>query len=165
MSTILPLLPLAFVIVAVQVTIMDHVNMAGAHPDLILVSIILLTLIGSQASAFAFAVILALLADAISGLPLGISVIPYLIVVFLASQGERILFGARLGWPVIATALATLAAGLVTLLELSAIGWEIQWTGTLLRVLGPTVIVNTLLMFLLYVPVEYALGRRKHSFQ
>ena len=164
MSTILPLLPLAFVLVAFQATVMNRFSVAGVHPDLILVSIILLTLISGRASAIVFAVILALFSDAISGLPLGISVIPYLVVVFLASQGERILFGARLGWPVIVTALATLTAGLITLLELSAIGWDIQWTDTLLRVLGPTVIVNTLLMFLLYVPVEYALGRRKSSF-
>lgn len=161
MSTIFPLLPLAFVIVAVQATIMNHINIGGAHPDLILVSLILLTLFGNQASAYAFAVILALLADAISNLPLGISVIPYLVVVFLASQGGRILFGARLGWPIIVTALATLAAGLITLFELSAIGWEIQWTDILLRVLGPAIIVNTLLMFLLYVPVDYVRGRRK----
>ena len=163
MSTILLLLPVAFVLVVFQATVMSRFSVAGVHPDLILVSIILLTLISGRASAFVFAVILALFSDAISGLPLGISVIPYLIVVFLASQGERVLFGARLGWPVIVTTLATLAAGLITLLELNAIGWDIQWTDTLLRVLGPTVIVNTVLMFLLYVPVEYALGRRKPS--
>lgn len=144
---------------------MSRVSVAGAHPDLVLVSIVLLTLIGGQGSAYAYAVILALLADAISGLPLGVSVVPYLIVVLLTSQGERILFGARLGWPVIATALATLMAGLITLFELNIIGWDIQWTDILLRVLSPTIIVNTLLMFLLYVPVEYMRGRRKPSFQ
>ncbi len=163
MSTIILLLPTAFVLVAFQAAIMNRISIVGVHPDLIIISIILLTLISGQTSAFIFAVILALLSDAISGLPLGISVIPYLVVVLLASQGERILFGARLGWPVIVTALATLAVGVITLIELSAIGWDIQWTDTLLRVLGPTVIVNTALMFLLYVPVEYALGRRKRS--
>jgi len=165
MSTILLLLPLAFVLVAFQATVMSRLNVGGAQPDLIIVSIILLTIVSGQNSAVIFAVILALLSDAISGLPLGVSIIPYLVVVFLAIGGERTLFGARLGWPILITAVATVAVGLITLIELNVIGWEIQWTDTLLRVLGPAVIVNSTLMFVLYVPVEYARGRRKPSFE
>ena len=165
MSSILVLLPLAFVLIAFQATVMSRLNVGGVQPDLIIVSIILLTIVSGRTSAMIFAVILALLSDAISGLPLGISVIPYLVIVFLASGGERTLFGVGLGWPVLVTALATVVVGAITLLELSAIGWEIPWTDTLLRVLAPAVIVNTILMFLLYVPVEYVMGRRKPSFE
>ena len=165
MSSILLLLPLALILVAFQATVMSRFSVAGVQPDIIIVSIILLTIISGRASAIIFAVIAALLSDAISGLPLGVSIIPYLVVVFLTSGGERTLFGARLGWPILVTAVATLAVGVITLLELDIIGWPIQWTDTLLRVLGPAVIVNTVLMFLLYVPVEYARGRRKPSFE
>lgn len=163
MSTLLLFLPLAIVIVAFQATIVDRFDIAGGRPDLILVSIILLTMLSGRKAAVIAAIIVAVIYDSISGIPLGVSIIPLLVVVYLAGIGDKSLFGARLGWPVFVAVVATLVAGAITMAELSLLGFQIQWTEALLRVLIPTAILNAILIALLHLPVEYMRSRRAFS--
>lgn len=149
------LAPLALMLVAVQATLVERLNLAGGHPDLILVTIVLLTMAGGRQAALLPALVLAPLFDALAGLPLGASIIPLLSVVYLAGLGERALFGAHLGWPIFITLAATIVAGLITLVELAIFGWEIAWTDTIIRVLLPSAALNALLVLVLYLPIEY----------
>lgn len=160
MSALLLFLPLAVLLVAFQATIVDRFDVAGGRPDLILVSIILLTMLSGRKAAAIAALIVALLYDSISGIPLGVTIIPLLVAVYLAGIGAKSLFGARLGWPILVALLATLAAGAITLVELSLLGYQVQWTEALLRVLMPTAFLNALLIALLHLPVEYFRGHR-----
>ncbi len=160
LSTLLLFLPIALVVVAVQATLIERMDVAGIHPDLVLVSILLLTMISGRRTAAFAAIIVAPFYDALSGMPLGTSILPLLSVVFLAGIGERSLFGARLGWPVIVAVLATVLAGLITMAELNLMGWLMQWSDMILRVLFPTAVINALLVLILYVPAEYLRDRR-----
>ncbi|MCO6450607.1 MAG: rod shape-determining protein MreD [Caldilineales bacterium] len=152
---VLLLLPLALLVVAIQSTLVRQVHLAGGQPDLILVAVILLTMAGGRETALLPAVILAVVFDAIAGFPLGASILPLLSVVLLAGLGERRLFGARLGWPIVVTAAATVLASSILLLEARFFGWQIDWSQSMLRVVAPSAILNSVLVLILYYPMEY----------
>ena len=163
MSSLLIIIPVALVLVTLQATVVERFTIAGVPPDLILVSILLLTMISGRAAATLAVIIIAPISDAISGLPLGTSILPLLTVVYLAGFGESSLFGTRLGWPVVVAIAGTILAGLITLFELSLLGWNIQWSDTFLRILLPSVVLNAVLVFLLYIPTDYLRERRTLS--
>ncbi|RME84254.1 MAG: rod shape-determining protein MreD [Caldilineae bacterium] len=160
MSSLFLFLPIALVVVTLQATVMHHLSLGSARPDLIIISLVLWTMSTGRDRALLPAILMAPLFDAVAGLPLGVSVVPLLIVVLIASIGERTLFGARLGWPIFAAFTASLAAGAITLLELRLLGWRTPWTDLILRILVPSALLNAFLVFLIFIPVEYLRSRR-----
>lgn len=160
MSSLLLLIPAALLIVAAQATLIERLTLVSGHPDLIIASLLLLTVQAGRERVYLLAVLIAPLFDALSGLPLGTSVLPLLAVVYLAGTGERALFGFRLGWPIVVAVLASVMAGMITLLELSFLGWTINWPETVIRILFPSALLNALLVFLLYFPAQYLRERR-----
>lgn len=141
------------VVVGLQVTIMPHISLLAGHPDLVLVGLVLWTAVAGREAALLPALLIAPLLDAMSGLPIGASVLPLLLVVVLAGYGERMLFGGQLGWPVFVSFIATLLTSLLLYLELTLLGWQIAWLPVFLEAVLPAALLNSLLCFILYVPL------------
>jgi len=160
MLYIILFIPLALLLVAFQAAVLTPLTLAGGHLDIILISLVMLTLYGSFEMALLAAVIMAPLIDALSGMPLGASVLPLLSVILLAHWGGASIFGARLGWPVVVIFLGSLLAGLITLAELAILGWNMPWNDLLLRTLLPTAFLNALTALAIYLPISLFGERR-----
>ncbi len=153
MLPLLIFIPLALILVAFQSAVLNQITLAGGHLDIIILSLVLFTLYGSYELALLAAVAIAPIMDAVSGLPLGVSVIPLLTVVTLAHLGSKTIFGARLGWPILVIFLGVLLAALLTMLELILLGWELPWYDLLLRVVVPSAFLNALAALVIYLPI------------
>jgi rod shape-determining protein MreD len=145
--------PLVLLLVAIQATVLNQMTLAGGHLDIIVISLVMLTLYGRYELALLAGVLMAPFIDALSGMPLGVSVLPLLSVIFLAHGGGKNMFGARLGWPVIIIFISSLLAGLITLAELALLGWQMPWTDLMLRVLAPTALLNGMAAIAIYLPI------------
>ena len=145
--------PVALILVAFQSAILNPLSIAGGHFDILTIFLVLLTLYGSRELALLSAIVMAPIADAVAGVPLGVSVLPMLSVITLAHWGGKTIFGARLGWPVLVIFLGVLLSGLITLIELYLLGWNLPWSDLVLRILLPTTFLNGLAAFAVYLPV------------
>lgn len=154
MSVLLLTLPLAVVLATAQATVGHRLHIAGGHPDLILMALVLWTLFGDQRSALWLAVLAAPIFDALAGLPLGVSILPFMAIVLLAGGSERALFSVRWGWPVVLVFMASLASGVITLAELTILGQDPAWADVVIRVMAPSAVINAALFAMLYLPIE-----------
>lgn len=160
MTVLLVYLPISLVLVAFQATVFDRIHLAGGRADLVLISLVLFTLLVGRPQAIVAAVVVAPFYDLMSGLPVGTSVLPFLVAVYLAGMGERTLFGARFGWPIFLTFFATLVVGLITVAELALFGHPIAWDQTFLRVIVPSAVLNAICILPLYLAAEGLRQRR-----
>ena len=147
--------------VAFQASVLSQFTLAGGHLDILLISLVLLTLYGSLELALLGAIVMAPLIDALSGMPLGVSIIPMTSVVLMAYWGGKTIFGSRLGWPVIVIFVGTLLAGLITIAELMILGWEMPWNDMILRTLFPSAILNAIAGLAIYLPIIMFSERRE----
>ena len=153
MYRLLLFIPLALLLVAFQASVLNSLTLAGGRLDIVIISLVMLTLYGSLELGILATVLVAPLVDALSGMPLGVSILPMLSVVLLAHWGGRTIFGARLGWPVVIIFLGVLLAGLITMAELALLGWEMPWNDMILRNLIPGAFLNALAALLIYLPI------------
>ncbi|NOX61022.1 MAG: rod shape-determining protein MreD [Chloroflexi bacterium] len=155
LSAILLLLPIALFLAAMQATLAGRIQLLGGQPNFLLIALVLLTMAGGRRAALLPALVLAPLVDSLAGLPLGASVAPMLAVIYLAGLGERALFGARLGWPMFITLVATVVADAILMFELSLLGRDFSWLDAFLRITLPGAALNAALIFVLYLPIDY----------
>jgi len=153
MLYLLILVPLALVLVALQATVFNQFTLAGGHLDILIPALVMLTLYGRYELALFTGVLMAPLIDALSGMPLGVSVLPLVSVILLAHVGGQNMFGVRLGWPVVTIFIGSLLAGVITLAELAILGWEMPWNALLLRNLIPTALLNGMAATAIYLPI------------
>ncbi len=146
-------IPIAVLLVAFQAAVLNPLTVAGGHLDILLISLVLLTLYGSLELALIGVVIMAPLVDALAGMPLGISILPMTSMVLLAYWGGKTIFGTRLGWPILVVFAGTFLAGAITLAELAIIGWDMPWNELIVRTLIPTAILNTIGITAIYLPI------------
>jgi len=159
-SSLFLLLPLALGLAAVQAAWIGRISLWGGRADLVLVGLLLLATQTGRARASLLALIVAPFADSAAGLPLGASILPLLAAIYLTGLGERVLFGFRLGWPILVTLIATLLAGTITLAQLQLLGWPVAWGDRLLHSLLPSALLNGMLMLALFLLLNL-LGRRR----
>ena len=161
MLYLLLFIPLALLLVAFQASVLSQLTLAGGHLDIIIISLVMLTLYGSFELALLASIIIAPLVDALAGMPLGVSIIPMLSVILLTHWSSKTIFGARLGWPVVIIFIGTLLAGLITMAELSLLGWNLPWKELILRTLIPTSLLNTVAAMAIYLPIVIFSERRE----
>jgi len=144
---------LALILAAFQSSALNSLTLAGGHLDIIIIFLAMLTLYGRYELALLAVAIIAPLVDALSGMPLGVSVIPMLSVILLAHWGGKTIFGARLGWPVLVIFSGSLLAGLIIIAELALLGWNMPWDDLILRTLIPSAFLNGMAALAIYLPI------------
>ena len=161
MFRLLLFIPLALLLVAFQASVLNTLTLAGGHLDILIILLVLVTMYGSLEFGILATIVIAPLVDALSGMPLGVSVIPMLSVVVLAHWGGKVVSSTRLGWPVVIVFLGVLVAGLITMAELALLGWDEPWSDLILRTLLPTAFLNALAVLLIYLPISFIGERRE----
>jgi rod shape-determining protein MreD len=147
----LPILALA---AALQAGFLPHFS-SGGLPDLVFLLVVAWALNTDLQDGVIWALVGGILLDLFSALPLGVSSIPLLVIVFVISGlGQRffqlgglVLFGVTL--------VGTLFQQLVLMLLLAVLGHQVNWLFDLVTFVLPTVLYNLILV----VPI-YALVRR-----
>jgi rod shape-determining protein MreD len=139
------------VLALLQSTTMPHITVLGVHPDLMLMAVASWSLLRGAEEGMLWALIGGIALDLFSGARFGVATLSLLIVGFLSSLGQRNVFRLDLVLPILVIPLATLVYNGVTLALLDVLGWPVHWGESLVRVILPCVLVNTLGMPIVYL--------------
>ena len=97
--------------------------------------------------------------DLVSGAKFGLHTLALLIVSFATGFGERTVFRFEILMPMLVIPIATLGYQLAMMGGLSLFGWPVVWRSTVMTVVLPSMLVNTVCM-----PVVYLLVRVLHRY-
>lgn len=141
---------LLIALVLLQTTIVPQFSLLGVHPDLLLIAVTAWSLLHGAEEGMLWALIAGVAMDFMSGAPFGMSTLPLLIVGFGAGLSQRGIFRFDLVIPILVIPVATLLYQATMLAWLKAFGWPATWGEGLIRVILPTILVNTLFMPAIY---------------
>jgi len=139
-------LPLLTTIALIQSTWLSQVYLWGAHPNLMLLVVLIWAMVRSLDEGLILAFTGGLLIDLLSSGPMGGMTLALVAAAFLAGQS----WGRGLGLSMVRLlSLAFLSAAayhLILLIALALVGHRIDWRFELLHVAGPSMLLNTLLV-------------------
>jgi len=93
--------------------------------------------------------------DLLSGAPFGMMTVALLVVSFLSGLGERSVFRTHILLPVVMALVTTLLYDLIILLILALTGRPVAWTDSVVHVVLPSTLINTLLIPLVFWPLQW----------
>lgn len=148
-------IPLLTSVALVQTVLLSRVNLWGARPDLMLLVVLVWAVVRGVDEGLVWGFVGGLILDLFSGGPLGATVLALLSVVLLAGQP----WGQGLSSPVARLLLPALIGVIVYhLVLLFVLGWTghaVDWAFALLRVAGPSALLNTLLAPFVQQPLAW----------
>jgi rod shape-determining protein MreD len=144
-------------LVLVQTTVASRITVFGVHPDLLLVVVTSWSLLRGAESGMLWALIAGVAMDIMSSAPFGMSTLPLLAVSFATGLSQRGIFRFDLVIPIIVIPVANLIYQGTMLTWLKAFGWPVTWGEGMIRIILPTMFLNTLIM-----PAVYWLLRLLH---
>jgi len=142
----------------------QFLTISGVHPDFVLMAVVSWTLLHGAAGGILWAIVGGLCLDLFSGGPFGLTVIPLILVSLLATLGHGRVLGGYLMLPLILAFPASLSYYLIQMLLLDALGRSVVWGTTLMHVLLPASLLNTLVILFLF-PLLRLLHRHTGSEQ
>jgi rod shape-determining protein MreD len=129
----------------IQSTLLSRVSLWGARPDLMLLVVLIWAFVRNVDEGLVWGFIGGLVVDLLSGGPVGGTSLALSAAAFLAGQS----WGQGLGSQVVRLLILALAGAVVYhLILLTALTWTghaVDWGFALLRVAGPSVLLNTVL--------------------
>jgi len=93
--------------------------------------------------------------DLLSGAPFGMMTVALLVVSFLSGLGERSVFRTHILLPVVMALVTTLLYDLIILLILALTGRPVAWTDSVVHVVLPSALINTLLIPLVFWTLQW----------
>jgi len=154
-------IPLLTSIALLQSTWLSGVSLWGARPDLMLLVVLAWTAIGNTEEGLLWSFIGGFVLDLLSGGALGVQMLALLAVAFLAGQS----LGEGLGSPLVRMLLLALLCGIAyhmtLLVALALTGHTVDWGFAVLRVAGPSVLLNTLLIPFVWQPLTWLMRRMR----
>ncbi len=149
---------LVFVVFA-QATLLSRLRVLGASPDLLLVSVVCWSLARGVRNSLVWSFGGGLGIDLIAGAPLGGSALALLPISWLGNLSRSSVFGSHILLPVVLVALATPLRGWLTLLIRQLSGAPVDWLASTMRVIGPEMVLNALLTFVVYPVLQWMAAR------
>jgi rod shape-determining protein MreD len=128
----------------------QFLTISGVHPDFVLMAVVSWTLLHGAAGGILWAIVGGLCLDLFSGGPFGLTVIPLILVSLLATLGHGRVLGGYLMLPLILAFPASLSYYLIQMLLLDALGRSVAWGTTLMHVVLPASLLNTLVILFLF---------------
>lgn len=138
------------VMALVQVAIMPAFNIFGAHPNLLIVALVLWITFGSQREALLLVAAAGFVHSLLDAEHLGVTMLALSPLILLSEVRKQRLLQPDLLLAVTLTALATLAYEGILLLTLPLTGDSLGWLSSVLDVLVPAIIANVLLLLPAY---------------
>jgi rod shape-determining protein MreD len=136
--------------VLAQATLLTRIRLLGASPNLLLVVVLTWSLLQGVEEGVVWSFIGGLGIDLISGGALGTSSLALMSICLLASLGTTSVFAGNLLLPIFLVALATPLHGWLILLTHQLRGLHVNWLASTVRVIGPELLLNALLIVLVY---------------
>jgi len=149
--------PLLVVVALLQVTVAPHLTLLGARSDLMLLTVVSWSLLRGPREGIMWGFVGGLCLDLFSGGPFGLSALTLMAIGFFSGLGEMNVYRSRIALPIIAALTATLIHGFLYLSLSYIMGRSAAWLDTLLQVMLPSTLFNSLLV----VPI-YAIFRWLH---
>jgi rod shape-determining protein MreD len=143
-----------------QSTLAPYLLIWGVKPDLMLLLVVSWNLLRGAGGGVLWSALGGLALDLFSSAPFGTSTVALFCVGSLTRLAAMNVFRLGLAMPLAAAALATLGYDLILLFSLHLFGRAVVWEDALLRIIIPSVFVNTLLMPVVFGGVRWI---RKHT--
>jgi rod shape-determining protein MreD len=156
-------IPLLTGVALVQTVLLSRVNLWGARPDLMLLVVLVWTVVRGVDEGLVWGFVGGFIIDLFSGGPLGATVLALLAVAFLAGQPWGRGIGAPLAWLLLLVFVAVVAYHLVLLIALAWTGYAVDWAGSLLRVAGPSALLNAVLAPFIQRPLNWLERRTRRE--
>jgi rod shape-determining protein MreD len=137
--------PLLTAVALIQTTLLSRVSVLGGQPNLMLLVVLIWTVVRGVDEGLIWAFVGGLLLDLLSGGPLAAMALALLVAAYLAGQSLVEGVGSQAVRMVILTVLWSLGYHLVLLFVLDWSGHAVDWGFSLLRVAGPSVVLNGML--------------------
>jgi rod shape-determining protein MreD len=153
MKTYLVGVPVMCLAAVAQSTILTQYHLYGGTLDLVLLIVLGWTLTGDSLGGIGWGFVGGVCLDLLSGGPFGGTALGLTLVAYLAGLTEGRFWGSHILLPLALALLGTFVFHLVSLVTLSVMGFAVNWAISLVRVVLPSALVNTLLM----LPIYYAL--------
>ena len=125
-------------------------NLAGVHPDLVLVAVISWTLLRGSTEGLIWAVVGGLCLDMLSSGPFGLAIVPLVLVSLCARLGYSRVLGAHIVLPLFLVFPLSVLYYLSSILLLSLSGRPTAWADTLVHTVLPASMQNILVMLVLF---------------
>lgn len=135
-------LPLLTGVALVQTTLLAQVNVLGARPNLMLLLVLVWAVVRGMDEGLIWAFVGGLILDLLSGGPLPSLGLALLAGAYLAGQSLGQGVGSQAVRLIILTMMGATAYHLVLLIILDWSGHTVDWGFSLLRVAGPSVLLN-----------------------
>ncbi|PKO20653.1 MAG: rod shape-determining protein MreD [Chloroflexi bacterium HGW-Chloroflexi-1] len=148
--------------VLIQATLLTRVRVLGVSPDLLLVAVVAWSLLQGATQGFIWGFIGGLGLDLVAGMPLGTSSLALMAASasrFLAGLSTNSVFAGNLLLPIFIVVLATPLHGWIILLTGQLRGLRIDWITSTVRVIGPEMLLNALLVVLVYPVLRWLATR------
>jgi rod shape-determining protein MreD len=147
--------PLLTGVALIQTTFLSGVSVLGGQPNLMLLVVLAWTMIRGIDEGLVWAFVGGLILDLLSGGPLASIALALLAAAYLAGQSLVEGVGSQAVRLVILTVLGTMVYHLVLLLVLSWSGHRVDWGFALVRVAGPSIVLNGVLVPFLLPPLTW----------
>lgn len=138
-----------------QATLLSRVNLWGARPDLMLLVVLAWAVVRSADEGLVWGFIGGLIVDLFSGGPFGATALALLTVAFLAGQPWGQGLGSSVARLLLLALLSVLAYHLVLLIVLAWAGHRVDWAFALMRVAGPSALLNAILAPFIQRPLAW----------
>jgi rod shape-determining protein MreD len=151
--------PLLIAIAILQSTIVPQLAVWGVFADLPLLVVVSWSLLRGSREGIVWGFIAGVAVDLFSGAPFGAATLPMIAVGFLSGLGQAAVFRAHIALPLVAMFLATVVYDLLFLLIVRISGYPVAWLESLLRLVLPSAVLNTVLMPVLFIIMRWLYTR------
>lgn len=134
----------------VQSTVAPHFAIYGLKVELVLLLVVAWSILRGPEEGIVWAILGGFLLDLFSAIPFGVSATAMAVTALLVSWVGPGLLRANSLLPLILVPVATAEFDAVSLMLLEALGWSVDWSFVLLRVILPLTILNSLAMVPVY---------------
>jgi rod shape-determining protein MreD len=143
--------PLLAIIALLQATVAPRMIVLGATPDLMLLAVAAWGLLRGAHQGIVWGFVGGVFLSFFSGAPFGVSALALIAVGFFSGLGQTTVTRGRIVLPLFTVLLGTLIHGLLTLAFLYTMGHPVAWLDTIVFVMLPAVLLNSLLALPAYV--------------
>ena len=147
MKTYLVGVPLLCLAAVAQSVILSRYHFYGGTLDLVLLMVLGWTLTGDAFGGLGWGFVGGLCLDLLSGGPLGAAPLGLTVLAYLAGLTEGRFWGSHLVLPLSVALLGTFGFHLFSLMSLALSGYVVDWGASLARVVLPSALLNTFLMW------------------
>jgi len=148
-------IPLIILVAVSQSTLAPHLTIWGAKPDLMLLAVASWSLLGRASEGVLWSALGGLVLDLLSGVPFGANTVALGLIAGLTRLVFMNVFRLSIVMPLAAAGVSTVVYYVVLLLGLRLSGESVVWADAVLRVVIPSVVVNTAVMPVVFGGVRW----------